>query len=464
VANLWRVLYLVVIPVFRGLLVALQGDLSRWLQGAWLDIIILLLMVGIAVWRWWVVTYTCDDDAIHIRSGMIVRKHARVPWNQIVSLSLVSSFYLRPFRAAHLRADTLGGSFKDADFSFLISARKGRGILNRYASDRTQQLHRGYTPTTASVLAMALLTSNSLAGIVFIAGFISTVGKLLGEEFSRLIIGTFENLARALTFGVPPAAAALAYALLIGWFIGFLITFFRYKNFSVVRRTGRLSITGGIFTNREYSIQYDRVNFIDIRQSAITKLLRLYSLYISAVGYGKQKDDISCIIPTEGKQTFIKNRDLLFPALEPHRRQVYPHRNGVMRFIGAALSWCGGISAAMLTLAWLFPKLQRFILFVGLMLLIPALYLLVIRLIDFFTGGVSVREDSITLRYSKGLSLHVVVIPWDKIVELSLRQGMFQKFGHNCDLYIFTTSETRTKHHCRSLDKQALAQLLHLKL
>ena len=49
--NLWRVLYLIIIPVLRGFFSALGNNLAGWLSGAWADILILLLMVAIAVLR-----------------------------------------------------------------------------------------------------------------------------------------------------------------------------------------------------------------------------------------------------------------------------------------------------------------------------------------------------------------------------------------------------------------------------
>lgn len=461
-SNLWRVLYLVIIPVLRGFLGALQGDLARWLRGAWIDILVLLLMVGLAVWRWWRVTYRCDDDALHIYMGVLYEKYTRIPWNRIVTLSLVERYYLRPFRAAHFRADTMGGSHKDADFTMLISFRKGQGILEKYGNQRTQNLYRVYIPRTGSIFALALLSSNSFAGIVFMATFISLTGKLLGEGFSRMIIGTFENVARALAFGIPPAAAALAYVLMGGWLIGFLLTFVRYVRFSISRRPRQLRISGGFITRREYLIQHEKINFIDIRQSAISKAFRLFSLYLSAVGYGKHKDDISCIIPTEGREAFYKNRDMLFPRLEPAPRQIIPKLGGVMRFIGPALTWLGGILAGVPLLSWLFPNWSSFILYVGLMMLIPALLFLIVRLMDFSTGGVSVRDNTITLRYSKGFTLHIVVIPADKVSQICFHQGFFQKLGPNCDLILYTKAERRLRHRCRSLHLKDISMLLSL--
>lgn len=461
-ANLWRVFYLIVIPVLRGFASALRGGFAAWVSGAWMDILILLLMVALAVWRWRSVTYWYDDEVIELRSGVFYRKRTRVLWEKIVTLSEVEAFYLRPFGAVLFRADTPGGSFKSADFTILLSHSKSQALISRRRAQSDAADVRQYKPTTGSIVALALLTSNSFAGILFIATVISQSGKVLGNQFSDMLIGTFEETTRRLAFNIPPAAAAIGYVLLAGWFLGFCMAFVRYKNFSLEHQQNSLFIKGGIFTSREYCILYDSIIFIDIRQSIATKLLRLYSLYISVVGYGKQKDDISCIIPTQSTKLFEASREKIFPALSPSPRQYGAHAKGIMRFISEPLYPCLGIPVLAWAAQYFFPLWSSFIWLIALMLLVPSLFFLLIRIFDFATGGLAVEGNIYTLRYSYRLYLHTVVIPAEKIVSVELRQGFFQKFGHYCDLIVHTTAEDRAVHRCRNLNKADLAKLFHM--
>lgn len=461
-ANLWRVFYLIIIPVLRGFFYALQGDLSLWLRSAWVDILIFLAMLAIAVWRWLAVTYFFDDREFVLRLGWLVRRTYRINWNDITTVSALESFYLRPFRCAHLRADTIGGSAGKADFSILVWRDQAERILRRARIRDGERHTRQYIPKTRSILSSALLTSNSLGGVVFIAAFISQTGRLLGNEFSSLLIGTFEEAARLLAFGIPPAAAALAYLLLAGWLMGFLLAFFRYKNFCVSRSQNGLRVRGGLLTHREYCIRYGDINFIDIRQSITTKVLRLYSLYISAVGYAKHKDDISCVILTENRKDFSLHRERIFPAFSPAPRQLGPKKTAVLRFVGPAVAFCLLLAAAVFLLIHRFPGWRDFIRFVGLMLMVPAVYFLLVRTVDFHTNGAAKNGKYYTLRYSLGFSLHTVVIPEDKIVSVELRQSPIQQFSGVCDLLVCTRAEARLVHRCRNLDKQRLTAMFRL--
>ena len=459
-ANLWRVFYLIVIPVLRGFVSAIKGGFAAWVHGAWADILILLLMLALAVWRWYSVRYWYDSDALRLRSGVFLQKQTCIPWQHVVTLSVVESFYLRPFRAVHLRADTLGGSFQHADCSILLNHKQAQELLDvRHELPMADPL-RVYTPTTTSIVATSLLTSNSFAGIVFIATFISQAGKLLGNEFTQRLIDTFEQAARRLALGIPPAAAAIAYALLAGWLLAFCISLTRYKNFSLTRTQSTLHITGGIFTQREYYLCYDRIHFVDIRQSLTTKLLHLYSVYISAVGYGKQKDDISCVILTENAAVFRRVYGNLFPTLPPEERQYCPIPSGLLRFIGTPLCLCLAIILAAALTILLFPAWSAFILFVSLMLMLPSILFLLVRTVDFRTCGLSVDAKHYTIRYSKGFYLHTVVIPVENIVMTELRQSPLQRFGPGCDLLLYTRAEGRAVHYCRNMNKSEMQKIL----
>lgn len=458
--NLGRVLFLSIIPILRGFFYALQGDLGQWVQSAWIDILIFLIMISIAVWRWWKSTYCLDESGITLQSGWLFTRCMRIPWRNIRTISMIESFYLRPFHAARLRADTIGGTIKKSDFAILLSHKHASDLMQYANPGDQQQADIPYRPKTSAIIALALLTSNSFAGIVFISTFVSQSGRLLGKNFSSQLVDTFQETVRVLAFGLPPAAAATAYILLAGWFIAFLMTLLRYHNFTVSRSRHTLCIQGGVLSKRQYCIRYPSIAFIDIRQSITTRVLKLYSLYIYAVGYAKQQDDIRCIIPTENRATFYLHFERLFPAFSPSPRLLAPKKNSFLRYTGGPLF----LLIALLTAAFLLinhvPAWRSFILFVGGMCMIAVVFALLIEVMDVWTGGVGKSGAHYTLRYSKGFYLHTVVIPESCISTIELRQSWLQALSGNCDLFVTTHAEGRIVHHCRNLDRLKLTDLL----
>jgi uncharacterized membrane protein YdbT with pleckstrin-like domain len=460
-SNLWRVFYLIIIPVLRGFVLALQKDLFAWASGAWIDILIFVIMITIAVLQWYFQTYHYDSRVIYIRSGVFIRRNTVIFWKNISAISMIESFYLRPFRACFFRADTMGGSFKSSDLSIFLRPDKARAIMDFSGKRAADPVKNHYIPRRRSILALSVLTSNSFAGIVFISTFVSQSGKLLGNEFSDMIIFTFEDLARKLAFGIPPATAAIAYVLLGGWLIGFCSTMLNYRRFVLKKRNNTISIQSGLVTRREYSLNIRQINFIDIRQSVVAKILKLFSLYISIVGYGKHKDDITCVIPTEKEKTFTANRTLLFPDFVLSPPDLKSPKDGILRFIGQPLTVCICIPAAMGILIFLFSSWLSFVLYTGLMLMVPCVFFLVVRIIAFRTGGISKQGAYYTICYSSGFSLHTVVIPGDKIVSVRFRRSLFQVYGNSktCDLFINTVAEGTKQHLCRNVNLEAATKL-----
>ncbi|MCL2579963.1 MAG: PH domain-containing protein [Oscillospiraceae bacterium] len=449
VRNLWRVMFLIVIPVLRGFFLALGGNLVDWASGAWLDILILAVMVGIAVWRWRRVLLWWDKHRMYIRTGVLIETLIILPWEKVVTVSAVEPLYLRPFGAVRLRVDAMGGSARGPDFALYLSHKNARALIERQSGGPAED-DASFTPTGRSILAFSLLGSNSFGGILFAATLISQSGRLIGRRLSDDVFGAVEQLSRDFAFGLPPAAAAIGYILLGGWLIGAYLHMVRHRRMQVGLAGRTLTLTGGQFTTRKYSLRLAGISHLDIRQSLTAKILGLRSLYLAAVGYGRRRDDLSCLIPAEKADAFEAARRQLFPQITPADRHISPAPKGWFKFIAApalaflgvgALTW-----AALAAGGW-----GDVTLFVGGMAALPALYILVLQVIDYRTGGLGWSGDAYTLRYCRGFNLHTIVLPINRVVGIEVRQSIFQRKKGQCDLIFLARAERRSAHRLRSL-------------
>jgi uncharacterized membrane protein YdbT with pleckstrin-like domain len=316
---------------------------------------------------------------------------------------------------------------------------------------------REYIPGSRSIAAYAFLNSNTFAGIVFLSAFISQTGRLLGEEFSGLLIGSFEELSRHSVLGaigLPPAAAAIALALLFGWLIAFILTIIRYHGLKIRDGAGTFWVTGGFFTQREYIVDKSLISFMDIRQTVVSMFLGLRSLYICAPGYAARKDDIACLVPSRqgGSLAFIRE-----PLPE---RRLKPCPRGRFGYILPPLCFCAGVPALAALLLVYFPAFKDLTVFAALMLLAPSLLFLLVRWIDFRTGGIGFSGDGgCVLRYSQGFRLHTAIIPGDKIAMAKVTRNIFQRFRGRCNLIVYSASVKRKRHICRNMVFDQIAGL-----
>lgn len=462
--NLKGFVYMLIIPLVRGFVTAFGGGLSAWLDSAWVDLLVLCFILAGSFLQWYFCRYRFGREGLHAATGLVVRRSYFIPLSQVATLSAVRSFYMRPFGAVNLRVDTLAGSKKRSDFSLFVSNAEAQRILGLHLHRENSHLAltRQYRPRSLYVAALAAFSSSSFAGVLFLSTLVSQTGKLLGNEFSERIYGTFERVTQLLAFGLPPAAAAIGYLLLFGWLCAFAVNFIRHKNLCLRRQGDALYISGGIFTIREYAVSIPKINFLDIRQSVLSFLLRFCSVHIHAVGYSKHSDDVSGVVPAVHRRDVQKTLHLFFPEFIPDARQLRHNWGALFKFIGDPSWGCVLIPAGTLLLRFLLPDWGDFIGWVGFMLCFPAYWFLTVRLIDYFTSGIARVGDRFTLRYSSGYYLHTVVLHRDKIAWVCLRQSPIQYFDKKCDLLVFSFSEGERRHHIRNLDWQAVADMFGL--
>ena len=216
----------------------------------------------------------------------------------------------------------------------------------------------------------------------------------------------------------------------------------------------------GLLTKRSYRIAADKIGYLDIRRSLLTCLLGVYSIFLSTVGYGKFRDDVSALIPCVRKKQLERSLRLLLPEYRISQRKVAPHRlRSAVRYIWRAAALLVLVLLLRGILSLLFPGWVELIQWVSFMASVPLIWLLIVKVIDLFTAGLSYEDGCYTLRYSKGFSLHAVVIRRGRIAKVRIGQSIFQKRTGRCDLYLYSYSEGRQRHHLRDLKREEVEDL-----
>lgn len=474
VLNLGKFLFLLLIPLLRGLLHVVKtgfsfqdgfhmaSSFSAWVSGAWLDLLFVFLFLSLGVLTWYLFTVETCDSGLEIHKGVFIREVFFLPSSRYTCVTVVEPFLFKPLGGVTLRIDTPGGGLKKADLSIPLRKKDCEKILfllNPLKEPPAPGKPRSYHPRSLYVFVLAAITSNSFAGVVLITTFIAHLGDLLGQQFSERIYGTFEEVAKTLAFGIPPAAAAMAYVLLFGYLCAFVVNLFRHGSFRVCRQPGLLEIKAGLFTNRSYLLPADRLCYVDIRRNFITVLLGLSSVFLYTVGFGKYKDDVSALIPCSSRKDLSRSLNLLLPEYILSPRTSSPRLRSFLRY---TLNSLAGI-AAVFIVSWglliLFPNWGDLIRWGAFLCLCPSLWFLAVRVIDLFTAGVSCRGGYFTLRYSQGFTLHRVIIPRDKIANITTTRSLFQLRSGRCDLFVFSYSEGSRFHRIRDLPKDEVDEL-----
>lgn len=454
--NVSHYFYLIVLPVARGFILSFSSDFQGWLSGAWFDLLVVFVMVMLATLQWWFCRYRVTPEALFYRQGLIFTRYTHMPWSRVISVIVRNPFYLKPVKACLVRFDTLGGSGRDVDLLFYLSAEQ----LSVFHREGKRKLfapeNQPFRPKKASIVFMSIISNTSFLGVIYLAAFIYNAGRLFGNQFSELVVGTVESFARQVADWIPPSAAVIAAFLLLGWLVGFTLTLFRFYGFRASRVDSRLTIQSGLFSRHRYSFQADEINYIDIRQNIVTFFARLYTLSFSAAGCLKTKNDLTCLIPLSHRKTIQYQLHHFFPNRTMSKATLTPKLDGFLRYVGGAFWACVVVGGVFWYLRSRFERWSTFLLFVGIMVMIPLVLFLLIRFLAFFRSGMSADKDNYTLSYSKWFTLHTIIIPKENLSYIVVYQSIWQRFGDTCDLWVFTQGEGRSKHICRGLKKKTV--------
>ncbi len=461
--NLSRFLFLLIIPLIRGFLYAVfGGSITSWLQGAWFDLLVVFIMVAASVLQWVFFTYTVYRKGILVRRGVIMRNSFFIPSRCFTTLSCERSWWLRPFGAVHVRIDTAAGSFNTPDLKITLSNAECDRLLHFHhqKSENCQYFSKYYKPKVVYLMLLSLFTSNTFVGVIFCSTFLSNAGSLVGEELKQQLFTTMEQVARVLAIIIPPIATLLAMVVILGYLISFAMNFLRHINFEVLRQKYSLYISGGFFTKRINALDISKINYTDIRQTPMMKMLGLCSVYAHCIGLGKNKNDISAIIPCAGKNELEDTMATLLPEFPMKQVTLRPNFGAIFKFIMDPLWPCLLVPTATIILCNLIPDWADTIGFVGFMLAVPSYWLMLVRLMDFRTSGIAYDGENVYMKYSRFFVLHTVSIPKKHINAVLLRQSILQHFDDACDVKIYTISESQKVHHVKNLNRQQVLDLL----
>ncbi len=441
----YRSLYLLLVPLLRGLShIRTPEGLYNWLRGTWIDVLAVALLLVFPLLAWSRHTFALTDKAFIIRRGVVVQRTTVIPRQHIATLFVEQPFLLRPLQAVRLSIDTDAGGRRRVDFRLTLHARRVAAILEQQPAE-TQLPQEVYRAKISRVLLLSLLSSNSFSGILLLALTFQRAGYLWGQAFQNKVWGDLEAAAEAVKV-IPRTAALLAILLLGGWCVAATGNLLRHSPFRVIRCAGNLTLRVGFITRREYMCRLSAVNYVDIRQTLGSRLLRLRTVFIRCIGYGKAKNTLSVLLPFCREKTAQAELARLLPEYRSTPVSLRPIPRSLPRYCLFPLVSIAVLHPASLLLQWHLPAWEELIGYLTFMALLPCLWLLAIRVIDRYTAGLAHRDGMITMRYARLFTLHTVLIPEDKVVSVRLTQSIFQRRVGSCTVRLYTYNEARQPH------------------
>lgn len=457
--NMW----LLIFPLLRGLAAVRLMDfnaLYSWFLGAWFDILIVILILLMGFIRWKFIGFSADDEKITCFSGIAMRTINEIPYASITSFTVENRFFMRIFKAADVYIDTGSGKFSDNDMKITVynsDAAEIRKKIESYLRKKPQECHYRYKPRLLSTIFFSFVFSSTITGVIYIAVFFIKSGKIVEEIIQEKMIDKLSDVSQSLSAKLPvyisPLAITIALVFIGSWFISFIGNIMRYTGFKIAIEGKTARIKTGLLTKRSYCINTSKINYIDLRQSILTKIAKVMSINVNCSGYGNSAKEIPVLIPVMHKKYAVPALNAMFPeAPSFHKSDYKPSLKFLWRYTWPSLLICAVFVPIYFAADYFFPSYHDAYKFLLIMAEIPSVWYVIASIISNRTSGISVCDGSLCIKYGKGYVFHTVIAHNYHIVKTVISQNIFQKFTDTCDITIYINSELSVYHRLKSIN------------
>ena len=398
-----------------------------------------LLVVGFA--NWWRFLYKVEDDTLHIKSGIFVRKDLYLTRDRIQVIDVTSGILQRIFGLVRLDIQTAGSSSRQAAID-AITTDNARKINRLLRPDKKRDPAEGDQEDAAESdikpenlrsirlplkeLLIAASTSGSFGiALSLIATVFSQVEPLISEsEMYEYLIGLIPSDADVVVI-----SATIGAFIVFAWLISFFSTVFKYGNFQLDVKEDEIVVVRGIFEKKRITIPYNRIQAIHVAEGMIRQPLGYASLHLESAGYGDEK----------GSGSFV-----LFPLIglgeiEPLLEEVLPDYNR-----GVA-----GIKPPSRSLRrYIFRSSVLVTIITGILYWILSLniWIWLLPLLSVFWGWIRFKDaaagwdDDLFVIRSRFISKSTAYIKKKRMQDFSLDQSFFQRYRGLCSLKLHVAS------------------------
>lgn len=422
--NLWLLLF----PLLRTAahLPFSPEVLANRLKGAWLDILVMLFIFGMAVIRWRSCTFSIEEDVFSIEKGILMRRRIEIPLSRIVSAARSDADIPFVMRLSIMKIYT--GAAKE----YVLWLRK------KNCSEISQHLppcqndnafHIKCRLNLSRVLLYSFLFSSSLTGTLYIAAFFTEAGNASGKILSQMqaaeTLSEMSSAALKIFNAIPEIIVTILLILLLCRFISFAVNFLVAAGFCVSANKHQIRVSSGIFPKRTVCTSLSSRECLILRQSILCRFTGKFSLFMTYPSCSSGRDKNSLIFPLLSKKSHF------IPYIIKNTSDItYSHPKSLWNFLWQPFLIMGVCSFLLFILSFFKPNAAEILFPLSCIALFPAAALMLVRLITYRCQYFSQNNDEITLHFCRKLSFYTLSAEKENIALVKItRSPMAEKKG-----------------------------------
>lgn len=251
--------------------------------------------------------YAVRSGEIVIHSGVFNRVRRNIPSERIQNVALERNVLARILNLAAVKIETAGSVKAEGvlEYVSIAEAQRVRTLLRSAKADSTAEAPIAIEPDYSMSLRQVLLSGMYTFSLIYFA-----VGWAVFGQLDQLNLIDMEGLLASLTseqleafmersrrFPILLVIPIMIGGLLLGWLTGILVHVVRYYSFRLELRPKKIHRRFGLFTLRETSIPYPRVQTLALRSNPLMRLHNRFRLVLQTLAFDASERGMQMAIP-----------------------------------------------------------------------------------------------------------------------------------------------------------------------
>ena len=196
---------------------------------------------------------------------------------------------------------------------------------------------------------------------------------------------------------------------------------FKYYNFSIKREEDKLYIKYGLFRIKKFAVPTNRINALNIKQSAISRIFKRYHSDIVTIGVGDNDTEGSQILLSSNKEDLIRNMNILLPelnleeSLKLERESKNHHIIKIVNII-VGMTICSLILYAIYMINTTIPSIIYLLVDLFIFLI-----LVLFHYMSYITRGFCMGDDEMTVSWGI-LAKKISIIKYEKVQYINVKE------------------------------------------
>ncbi|WP_172370927.1 PH domain-containing protein [Sporosarcina jiandibaonis] len=386
---------------------------------------------------WFVDKYEIVNESFQIRHGLFIKNERIVPFTKVQNVQRQTSFIHRLFGLTSLTLET-GIAGSDGAVVFEVIAvkeadrieelvKKGESEIETSPEIRVEEypeveskmdriIH--FTPTKKDVLKASFTSFSFLLLIPIVGSIFSKIEKFEWVEnkakgiFSRIFESSFTIVIIIILF------------IIVSIIIGIARTYIKYGKYEIASDDERIYITKGVLHESAFTITKNNVQAIEIRQSAIKRLLGLAEIkVISAGGVGEGVLEANSLYPFLPINRAYEMIHEILPSYEViQTMERLPRKSFWVRMLKPSWFWI----ISTLALLYFKPPIWDIEQAWWIISVVLLLIIIVSRLLNYFNTRYTLNEEFIQFK-TGSFETTVFISKRTKIIEISVTRSKIQQ-------------------------------------